>query len=641
MKEQTTASGSRRGKTAGTGQRVRKAAPAKRASSPKAGKTASAKTGKTASAKTGKTTSARAAKAAPAVRARKKTPAAPSRRTAVRTAARTVKKEPLKIIPIGGLREIGKNLTVLEYGNQILLVDCGMSFPEEDMLGIDVVIPDFSYLIENAKKIVGLIITHGHEDHIGGIPYLLKKINIPVYGTPITIGLIDNKLKEHGITGDLRRVKAGERIKIGRFDIDVIRTTHSVADAVCFYIKTPGATLFHTGDFKVDYTPIDGEPIDLRKFAEVGASGVDVMLADSTNAIRPGYTRSERYVGEALERIFSNTDGRIIIATFSSNVHRVQTIIDLTKKYGRKFSVSGRSMEKVVTLAQELGYLKVPRGLYVPLEKSDALDDDKMVIITTGSQGEPMSALARMAGNEHRNVTLKKGDTVILSSTPVPGNEKSVSNVVNKLYDKGIKVIYNEIMDIHVSGHACQEELKLIHSLIRPRFFMPVHGESRHLAEHGKLAESIGMPKKNIFIMKNGDCLTVSAEGASVQKSVAAAEDVMVDGFGVGDIGTVVLKDRKLLSEAGLIMVVCTMDSETGEMVSGPEIVSRGFVYVKESEEILEGARQVAEKAVKTRTGAGILDRSEIKDGIRSDLRKYILGVTHRTPIIVPIIMEV
>ena len=556
------------------------------------------------------------------------------------------KKEPAKpqalnIIPIGGLHEIGKNLTVLEYGGKMLLIDCGMSFPEDGMLGIDVVIPDFTFLIKNAPKIEGLIVTNGHEDHIGAVPYLLKKVNVPVYGTRITLGLIENKLKEHGLTGDLRAIAAGDKLRIGPFDIDVIHTTHSVADALCFYIRTPGATLFHSGDFKVDYTPIDGDPIDLAKIAEVGASGVDVMLCDSTNATRPGFTRSERFVGETLDRIFPNAKGRIIIATFSSNVHRVQTIIDLTKKYGRKFSVSGRSMEKVVAIAQELGYLKVPRGLFVPLDKSGGIEDDKIVIITTGSQGEPMSALARMAGSEHKDVKLKKGDTVILSSTPVPGNEKSVSNVVNKLYDKGVDVIYNEILDIHVSGHACQEELKLIHSLIRPKFFMPVHGESRHLAEHGKLAESLGMPKGNIFQLRNGDMLSVTHEEASVMRHVASADDIMVDGLGVGDVGSIVLNDRKILSTGGLMLVVFVMDPSTGQIISGPEITTKGFVLATENEDLIKKAEEAALEAVRSRTSGGECDLQDIKNGVRSALRKFIMRETHRAPMIIPVIMEV
>ncbi|MGI6177774.1 MAG: RNase J family beta-CASP ribonuclease [Eubacterium sp.] len=547
----------------------------------------------------------------------------------------------LKIIPIGGLNEIGKNMTAFEYNDKILIVDCGMSFPEDYMLGIDVVIPDFSYLVQNAEKVVGLVVTHGHEDHIGGIPFLLHRINCPVYGTKITLGLIENKLKEHDIKGDLRTITAGDVIKLGDFTVETIRTTHSVADAICLYIKTPAATIFHTGDFKIDYTPIDGEPIDLDKFAEIGDEGVDIMLADSTNVLRPGYTKSEKYVGEALDRIFRKANGRIIIATFSSNVHRVQKIIELAAKYNRKFSVSGRSMEKIVTLAQELGYLKIPRGSYVELDEAKNLKDDKIVIITTGSQGEPMSALARMANDEHKNVKLKKGDTVILSSTPVPGNEKAVSNVVNKLYKKGVDVIYNEIADIHVSGHACQEELKLIHSLIKPRYFMPVHGESRHLAEHAKLAESLGMSRDRIFVLDNGDELIIKDGEAKKVESAVSADDILVDGLGVGDIGNAVLRDRKMLSTSGLIVAVATISTETGELLAGPEIISRGFVYIKEHEALIEKLRETAERSILAKLDSGTKDINEIKNRVRDDLRRFIFTETQRSPIIIPVLMEV
>lgn len=552
-----------------------------------------------------------------------------------------VKLDTLKIIPIGGLNEIGKNMTAIEYRDEIVIIDCGMSFPEDDMYGIDVVIPDFSYIVKNADKVKGIIVTHGHEDHIGGIPYILTQIRVPVYATRITLGLIDNKLKERGITADLRSVTAGDKIRLGSFSIETIRTTHSVADAICFYIVTPAAALFHTGDFKIDYTPIDGEPINLQKFAEIGQRGVDIMLADSTNALRPGFTKSEKFVGEKLDGIFGRAKGRIIIATFSSNVHRVQKIIELAAKYGRRFSVSGRSMEKVVTLAQELAYLKIPRGSYVPLENAKDYSDSKMVIITTGSQGEPMSALTRMANDEHRNVTIKKGDMVILSSTPVPGNEKSVSGVVNKLYDKGVDVIYNEIADIHVSGHACQEELKLIHSLIKPKFFMPVHGETRHLVEHAKLAESLGKPKENIFILSNGDMLTVDKNSAVKTDSVVSADDVLVDGLGIGDVGNVVLKDRKLLSESGLIIIVASIDKRAGELVAGPDIVSRGFVYVKENEDLINKARSVAERAISDCLRDGNCDWNDLKLSVREELRRFISKTTRRSPIILPIFMYV
>lgn len=547
----------------------------------------------------------------------------------------------LKIIPLGGLNEIGKNITVLEYRDQILIIDCGMSFPEDDMYGIDVVIPDFSYLEKNANKIVGLVITHGHEDHIGAIPYFLRKVNVPIYATRITLGLIENKLKERGISGNLNVITAGDKFRVGDFTVQTIRTTHSVADAISLNISTPAATLFHTGDFKIDYTPIDGEPIDLQKFAEIGMQGVDIMLADSTNATRKGFTKSEKFVGEALDKIFSRAKGRIIIATFSSNVHRVQKIIELAIKYGRKFTVSGRSMDNVVNLAQELGYIKFPKGSYVELNKANNIPDSEMVIITTGSQGEPMSALTRMANDEHRNVKLKKGDMVILSSSPVPGNEKSVSNVVNRLYDKEVDVIYNDIADIHVSGHACQEELKLIQSLIKPKFFMPVHGESRHLKEHAKLAESLGQKPENIFILSNGDQLSVNKERAIKFEHVVSADDILVDGLGVGDVGNIVLKDRKLLSESGLIIVVASVDIKAGILVSGPEIVSRGFIYVKENEDIINKAKEIAERSINDSLSYRNVDWNEMKTSVIEDLRKFIYKNTHRSPLILPIFMDV
>ncbi|MCI7327145.1 ribonuclease J [Hornefia butyriciproducens] len=547
----------------------------------------------------------------------------------------------MKIFPIGGLNEIGKNMTVLEYKDQIMVIDCGMSFPEDEMFGIDVVIPDFTYLINNAKKIRGVVITHGHEDHIGGIPYLLKKINVPIYGTRLPLGLIRNKLDEHGIKGDLRPINAGDKFRLGDFKVEAIRTTHSIADSICLCIETPAARIFHTGDFKIDYTPIDGEPIDFAKLAELGRKGIDLMMADSTNVMRPGFTPSEQVVGQTLDGIFREAKNRIIIATFSSNVHRVQKIIELAVRYGRKFAVSGRSMENVVKLAVELGYLKFPAGSYVELNKTRNIPDSELVIITTGSQGEPMSALARMADDEHRNVKLKKGDMVILSSTPVPGNEKEVSNVVNKLSEKEVEVIYNEVADIHVSGHACQEDLKLIHSLIRPKFFMPVHGEHRHLVRHAKLAEELGMKKDNIFILSNGDQLTVDKRKAIQFKNVVSADDILVDGLGVGDVGNVVLRDRKMLSESGLIIIVAAIDRANGVVVSGPEIVSRGFVYVKEHEELIEAARKKALESIEANIRGGFKDWNTIKNGVRDDMRKFVFKSTRRSPIIMPIFLDI
>lgn len=584
-------------------------------------------------------------KTQPTTRKGTKKSVAATKKTTVQTVIKPVKQrkqaDNLKVIPIGGLNEIGKNLTVLEYKDQILLIDCGLSFPEDEMYGIDVVIPDFSYLVKNASKIVGMVITHGHEDHIGAIPYLLKQIRVPIYGTRLTLGLIENKLKEHGLRADFHVIKAGEKFKVGDFRVEAIRTTHSIADAICLYIQTPAATLFHTGDFKIDYTPIDGEPIDLAKFAEIGHRGVDLMLADSTNVLRKGFTPSERLVGQTLDGIFREAKGRIIIATFSSNVHRVQKIIELAAKHGRKVAVSGRSMDNVVNLAIDLGYLELPAGIYVDLNKTKNIPDSQLVIVTTGSQGEPMSALSRMANNEHRNVKLKKGDMVVFSSTPVPGNEKTVTTVVNKLYEKEVDVIYNDIADIHVSGHACQEELKLIHTLIKPKFFMPAHGEYRHLVQHAQLAESIGMKKEKIFILSNGDQLTVDKRNAKKFQNVVSAEDILVDGLGVGDVGNIVLKDRKLLSESGLIIVATAIDQGSGEIVSGPDIVSRGFVYVRENEDLINDAKKVVLQVLEDSLQAGSRDWNGLKNGVREELRKFIFKKTKRNPIILPIFLNI
>ncbi|MBQ9972398.1 MAG: RNase J family beta-CASP ribonuclease [Firmicutes bacterium] len=550
--------------------------------------------------------------------------------------------DPLKIIPIGGLNEIGKNMMLLEYKDDIMIIDCGMTFPEDDMYGIDSVIPDFTYLVNNSEKVKGLILTHGHEDHIGGIPYLLKQIKVPIYGTRLTLGLVDSKLKEHGLQGDLRNIKAGDRVRIGEaFRIETIRTTHSIADSICLSIDTPAGRVFHTGDFKVDYTPVDGEPIDFRRLAEIGREGVDFLMADSTNAVRPGYTASESTVGKNLATIFAQTDSRIIIATFSSNVHRLQKIIDNAVLCKRKVAVSGRSMVNVVGLAIELGYLKIPEGVLVDINKLKGIPDNELVIITTGSQGEPMSALSRMATSDHKAVQIRRGDTVILSSSPVPGNEKKVSNVVNRLFEKGAKVIYSDIADVHVSGHACQEELKLIHSLIKPKYFVPVHGEYRHLEEHSALAQRLGLPEDHTFILDNGDVLTYNRVDVDVQRSMVPAEPVLVDGFGVGDVGNVVLRDRKMLSESGLIILVAAIDQATHSVVSGPDIISRGFVYVKENEELIEEARTVAIRAFEKCEQRGIVDWSSKKALLRDELKTFIYKSTGRSPIILPVFLDV
>ena len=549
---------------------------------------------------------------------------------------------PLKVIPLGGLLEIGKNMTAIEYQNEIIIIDCGLSFPDDDMFGIDKVIPDFTYIKKNLPKIKGLVITHGHEDHIGGIPYLLKEVNLPIYGTKFPLGLIENKLKEHKLKAKLNVVKPGSTFKIGRhFSIEALRITHSIVDSICLSITTPVGKIFHTGDFKIDYTPVDGDPIDFARLAQIGSEGVLLMLADSTNVLRPGYTASESVVGRALENIFRESTSRIIIATFSSNVHRIQKIIELARVCKRKVAISGRSMVNVVDLAKELGYIKLPPNMIVDLNKANNIPDKELVVITTGSQGEPMSALARMASSEHKAIKIKPGDRVILSSTPVPGNELTVSNVVNKLVEKGAEVIYSDIADIHVSGHACQEELKLMHSLIRPKFFMPVHGEYRHLETHAKLAQSLGMSPKNIFILNNGDALKVSKTKAEKLTAIAEAEGIMVDGLGVGDVGNIVLKDRRLLSESGLIIVVAAIDRSSNMVISGPNIISRGFIYVKENEDLIDAARSKADQILEDCMNKEITDFNTMKTAIRDGLRKYIYGKTKRNPIILPIFLDI
>ncbi len=581
------------------------------------------------------------------------TPAKTKQTGAKQTAAR--KKQPaanrkkkadnapqVRIIPLGGLGEIGKNMTAIEYENEIMIIDCGLSFPDDDMFGIDKVIPDFTYLTENRRKIKGLVITHGHEDHIGGIPYLLKEINVPIYGMRFPLGLIENKLREHGLKAVMHVVEAGQTFKLGRhFKVEALRITHSIADSMCLSITTPAGRIFHTGDFKIDYTPVDGNPVDFARLAQIGSEGVLLMMADSTNVLRRGYTPSERVVGRTLENIFRRSDRRIIIATFSSNVHRIQKIIDLALLCKRKVAISGRSMVNVVDLAKELGYIKIPYNMLVDLNKAKNVPDKELVVITTGSQGEPMSALARMASSDHKAIKIKPGDMVILSSSPVPGNELTVSNVVNQLVEKGAEVIYSDIADTHVSGHACQEELKLMHSLIRPKFFMPVHGEFRHLKTHAELAHLLGMPEENIFLLENGDSLTVSKNSAFITKHVAEAEGIMVDGLGVGDVGNIVLRDRRLLSESGLIIVVAAIDRQTCTLVSGPDIISRGFVYVRENEDLIDGACKVADKMLDECLSKNMKDWNGLKTAVREGLRKYIYSKTKRSPVILPIFLEV
>lgn len=551
-------------------------------------------------------------------------------------------KKKLKIIPLGGLLEIGKNITVFEYGDDIIVVDCGMAFPEEEMLGVDLVIPDVSYLAKNREKIKGIVLTHGHEDHIGALPYVLRDINVPVYGTKLTLGLLEYKLEEHGMVSDvsLNVITQGQTIELGAFKVEFIRSTHSIADAVALAIFTPVGTVVHTGDFKIDYTPIEGEVMDLARLAEIGRKGVLLLMCDSTNIEREGYTMSERTVGDTLEEIFINARGRILVATFASNIHRVQQIINASVKFGRKVAICGRSMVNVANVAMKLGYMSIPEGVLVDIDHIGKYNSDNLVIITTGSQGEPMSALSRIAASEHRKVEITPGDLVIVSASPIPGNEKFISKVINELFKKGAEVIYEALADVHVSGHACQEELKLIHSLIKPKFFMPVHGEYRHLKQHANLAKKLGMSGENIFIMDIGKVLELTNDSAKISGSVAAGK-VMVDGLGVGDVGNIVLRDRKHLSQDGLIVIVITIDGDSGAVVAGPDIISRGFVYVRESEDLMEKVREVTKSALQKCEEKKKNDWASKKNIIKDDLRDFLYEKTKRKPMILPIIMEV
>lgn len=547
----------------------------------------------------------------------------------------------VKIIPLGGLHEIGKNLTVVEYRDDIIIIDCGMTFPEDEMLGIDVVIPDVTYLENNKHKIKGLVLTHGHEDHIGAIPYVLRKLDLDIYGTGLTIGLLENKLKEHRLSRDkLHVVNAGDVVKLGKMEVEWINVNHSIPDACALAIKTPLGYVYHSGDFKVDFTPISGKPINLTRIAEIGEKGVLAMIGESTNVLRPGYTMSESKVGETFNRLFQNLqDNRIIIATFASNVHRVQQIINSAEKYGRKVVLSGRSMVNVTETARKLGQFRVKKDTFVDIRDMDKYDDSEIVLITTGSQGEPMSALTRIAYGEHRKIQLTPNDAIILSATPIPGNENAVTKVINRLLERGAKVIYETLSEIHVSGHACQEELKLILSLVKPKYFIPAHGEVRHLMKHAKIASQMGMPEENIFIMENGNCLEISHKDAKLVGDVPSG-NILVDGLGVGDVGNIVLRDRRHLSEDGLIIVVITITKE-GKVVSGPDIISRGFVYVRESEDLIEDAKNVVRKILKDDSKDNLKDWNGLKSDIRDNLRSYIFKNTKRNPMILPIIMEV
>lgn len=553
----------------------------------------------------------------------------------------TKKKNKLKIIPLGGMEEIGKNMTVFEYGENIIIVDCGLAFPEDEMLGIDLVIPDVSYLEKNIDKVHAIVVTHGHEDHIGAIPYVLKRINVPVYGTELTIGLIENKLVEHEMTEsvDLRKIKAGQTIKLGPFTVEFIHTNHSIADSVAMAINTPAGMVFYTGDFKIDQTPIEGEPIDLARIAELGKKGVLLLISDSTNVERPGYTMSERTVGDTFDNIFGGTKGRIIVASFASNIHRVQQIINSAVKYDRKVALVGRSMLNVVNTATKLGYLSIPEETMIDIDKIKNLNPEQVVIITTGSQGEPMSALARIAASTHKKVMITKGDLVIISANPIPGNEKLVYKVIDDLFKQGADVIYDSLSETHVSGHGKQEELKLMISLVKPKYFMPGHGEYRMLKKHAKLAMSLGMDEKNIFIMQNGKVLELTAKTANLNGSVQSG-GILVDGLGVGDVGDVVLRDRKILSEDGLMMVIAPMDKK-GNLMADIEVMSRGFVYMKESEELIEEVRSIARDVILKNTGKKNGGFSGIKNSIKDELSNFLYRRTMRRPMIIPVVVEI
>ena len=553
------------------------------------------------------------------------------------------KKSNLKIIPLGGLHEIGKNITVFEYEDEIIVVDCGISFPEDDMLGVDLVIPDVTYLVKNQEKIKGMVITHGHEDHIGGIPYFLKQINVPIYATRLTAGLISNKLEEHKLlrSTDMHIIQQGDIIKLANnFQVEFIRSSHSIPDSVMLAITTPAGTVLHTGDFKVDYTPIDGQIMNFGRIAELGGQGILALMSDSTNAERKGFTMSECSVGDVFEKLFMNCRKRIVVATFASNVHRIQQIVNSAVKYGRKIAVCGRSMINIITTAVELGYIKCPENIFIDIDMIGSYTDDQLVIITTGSQGEPMSALTRMAAGDHRKVKITPNDLIIISATPIPGNEKYVSKVIDDLMQLGAEVVYSALADVHVSGHACQEEQKLILALAKPKYFIPVHGEYRQLRAHQETAELMGIDKDDIFMLTNGRVLELNENEAKFTGTVPSGR-VLVDGLGVGDVGNIVLRDRQHLAQDGLIVIVLTMDSQTGEVVAGPDVISRGFVYVRESENLMDDVKSVVRHEVSKCEERGVRDWATIKSTVKENLRDYLFIKTKRNPMIIPIIMEV
>lgn len=575
----------------------------------------------------------------PAVTARTNT----KKRAASKKKKEIIPKPPIRVAFLGGLNEVGKNLTVFECQDDIVIVDCGMAFPDGDMLGVDLVIPDYAYLEQNRDKIRGVVITHGHEDHIGGIPYLLAKINVPIYGTPLTIGLIENKLKEHSLSAppELIKKNAGDHIKLGCFDIELIHVNHSIPDAVAVAMHTPAGVIVHTGDFKVDYTPIEGKMTDLNRFAALGDEGVLALFAESTNAERPGYTQTEQKVTDSFDKLFSTArKQRIIIATFASNISRIQQIMNCAQKYGRKVAFSGRSMINYMKVAQELGYVKVPDNLVIDIDQLKDYPPEKIVLATTGSQGEPMSALSRMAYSDHRKVSVGAGDFIIISAKPIPGNERTVGNVVDELLKRGCEVVYESMYDVHVSGHACQEELKLIHSLVKPKYFVPIHGEQKMLQKHRAIAMSMGMESKSIYIGDIGKCVDISEDGIKEAEPVTAGK-VFVDGLGVGDVGSIVLRDRKHLGQDGLIIIVASLDVYDGHVISGPDIVSRGFVYVRESGDLMDDIRAKALEILEDCSRHNIHEWGIIKNKVKDDVAKLIVKQTGRSPMILPILMEV
>ncbi|MDU2490706.1 MAG: ribonuclease J [Clostridium celatum] len=551
-------------------------------------------------------------------------------------------KKKIKVIPLGGLGEVGKNITVIEYGEEIIVVDCGMTFPDSEMYGIDVVIPDVTYLVNNKERVKGFFITHGHEDHIGAIPYILKQVNAPIYATNLTVGLIQNKLEEHKMLDivELNVVKPGDTIALEKLKVEFIRVNHSIADSCALAIHTPLGIVVHTGDIKVDFTPVDGKVIDLQRLAKIGKQGVLLLMADSTNACHPGYTMSEKTVGETLDNLFSKGTGRIIVATFASNIHRLQQIINSSIKYGRKIAFSGRSMEKISEVAIKLGYLDMPEGLLIDLKDLKLYNSNQITIVTTGSQGEPMSALTRMACSNHKNIQIEKDDMIIISANPIPGNEKAISKVINELTQKGANVIYKSIEEIHVSGHACEQELKLLQSILKPKYFMPVHGEYKHLRKHILIAEEVGLEKGKSFILENGDVLSLNRKSACISGKVQAG-NILVDGIGIGDVGNIVLRDRKNLSKDGIINIIVAIEKESRSIVSGPDIVTRGFIYVRESEELVKQIKEISYDSIQSSIDKNIFKWSEIKNNIRNDVGSFIYSKTKRKPIIVPIIMEV